>query len=355
VPSVVVCEAGAIGRGASRRAPGLVLPELLDPWGRVARSVAPERCEALFRFAASGAAWLTAFGGDAVGMTTPVWYVPGSRVEWDDLRATAELYTQWGLKHQMLDRRPPSEDGRLDLDAAALIVPEVLWVERGTCVQRMAATARAQGAEVCERRPVTALTTGDGEGVRLETPDGPIRAATVIVACGAEAARLVPALAGIVTPWRGEGMRARGVSLEHPVITNFGHEQYLPHELKPGRWEVEVAGLNPSPGPEDTTFDAKPTPKFQGFLESFTALRLNAPPGAGYDESWAALTSFTPDRLPVVGALPGRPEIRVSSGYHARGLSWGVAAGVALARQLRGLDLEPPIPDELSPGRFVPA
>jgi len=136
---------------------------------------------------------------------------------------------------------------------------------------------------------------------------------------------------------------------------NFGHEQYLPHEIAPGRWEVEVAGLNPSPGPEDCTLVATPTPRFQGFLESFTALRLQAPPGTAYGDGWAAPTSFTPDRLPLIGALAGRPEIRVAAGFHGRGLTWGIAAGVALARELRGLPLDVPIPNELAPGRFLPA
>lgn len=351
----MICEAGTVGRHAARRAPGLVLPDLLDSWGRVARSIAPDRCEALYRFAEGGPAWLRTHFGRDCGIDTSVWYVPASNGEWGDLRATAELFATWGVMHQMLDRRPPNEDGPLDLGAAALIVPEVLWIERTALAERMAAAACGGGAQLREECAISAISTSHQGHPVLHTESGDIHATTVIVACEAATRQVLPALAGSITPWRGEGMRARGVSLEHPIITNFGHEQYLPHELKPGMWEVEVAGLNPSPGPEDCTTGTKPTARFQGYLESFTALRLNAPAGAGYGAEWAAPTAFTPDRLPLVGALPGRPEIRVAAGYHGRGLAWGIAAGVALARELRSLPLDVPIPDELSPGRFLPA
>jgi len=174
-----------VGEQPNRRAPGLLLPELLDSWGRVARSVAPERCEALHRFAASGIRWMRDHCGSDCGIETQVWYVPGSQVEWNDLQATAELYSRWGVMHQVLDRRPPNEDGPLDLGAAALIVPSVMWIERHSLAERLAAAACGGGATLMEESPVTAITAGTDGRTRLRTPTGELSATTVIVACDA--------------------------------------------------------------------------------------------------------------------------------------------------------------------------
>ena len=349
-PRVVVCEAGHVGYGPQRHAPGLVLPDLLDPWGRVARGMGDAACRALHDFAATGPAWLRARLGAEAGRDTEVRYLPTTDTEWEDLRRTAALFASWGVPHTLMDERPPAMDGPLDFDAAALVRRDVLWASRPLLAARLAGLARAAGVDLREGCPVGALRT-DGDGVVADTQAGPVRAAVALVACEGAAGDLVPALAEAVRPWRGQGLRAHGLTLPTPVLCNYGHEMYLPHDLGGLGTELEVAGLNPSPGEADCTLEAVPTDRFQGFLQSFCELRLGARTGVRYSRPWAAPTAFTPDGLPLVGALPGRPEILVAAGFHGRGLAWGVAAGVALAARLRGgADTVPPA---LDPRRLV--
>lgn len=344
-PRVVLCEAGHVGHGPQRRAPGLVLPDLLDPWGRVARGLPADACRALHDFAGRGPSWLRARLGAEAGRDTDVWWLPTTDTEWDDLQRTAALYAAWGVPHRLVDERPPAMDGPLDLDAAALVRRDVLWVARPLLASRLAALARATGVDLREGCPVHVLRSG-GDGVTAETPRGAVRASVALIACEGAAGAVVPSLAVAVRPWRGQGLRAHGLTLPAPVLCNYGHEMYLPHDLGALGTEVEVAGLNPSPGEADCTLDPTPSDRFQGFLQSFCELRLGARTGVRYSRPWAAPTAFTPDGLPLVGTLPGRPEILVAAGFHGRGLAWGVAAGVALAERLRGgPDAVPPALD----------
>lgn len=349
-PAVTVCEAGHVGHGPQRHAPGLVLPELLDPWGRIARGLDAATCEALYRFAQRGPAWLRATLGEAAGPETEVWHVPTSEAEWEDLQATAALYAQWGTPHFVIHKRAPATDGPLDLEAAVLVQAGVLWVSRTALLGTLLTRVRAAGAEVCEATAVTALRD-DADGVVAVHAGGEVRGDAAIVACEGAAGQVVPALAGAITPWRGQGARAKGPQLRRPVICNYGHETYVPHDLGSYGLEIEVACLNPAPGPEDCTLEAEPTDRFQSFLQSFCELRIGDPSGVHFTRPWAATTAFTPDGLPLVGPLPGRPHVAVAAGFHARGLSWGVAAGTALAAGLLGD--EPGIPAALSPSRLI--
>jgi glycine/D-amino acid oxidase-like deaminating enzyme len=189
------------------------------------------------------------------------------------------------------------------------------------------------------------------DAVQVETAAGPLTAAMVLVACEGASRDVLPALSGVVTPWRTQGMRAIGPQLRQPVICNYGHEIYLPHDLGTLGLEIEVAGLNPNPDEEDCTLDPATTDRFQAFLQSFCELRLGGRGGVSFSRPWAAPTAFTPDGLPLVGALPGRPEVLVAAGFHGRGLAWGVAAGVAIAERIRGG--EDTVPERLAPRRLL--
>ncbi|GAA5160368.1 bifunctional tRNA (5-methylaminomethyl-2-thiouridine)(34)-methyltransferase MnmD/FAD-dependent 5-carboxymethylaminomethyl-2-thiouridine(34) oxidoreductase MnmC [Viridibacterium curvum] len=62
----------------------------------------------------------------------------------------------------------------------------------------------------------------------------------------------------------------------------------------------------------------------------------------------------TPDRLPVVGALPDHTRLWLLSGFGARGLVWGALCAELLASLMSGepLPLERPLTDALSPLRY---
>ncbi len=346
-PDVVVLEAGRIGEGPSARAPGLILPDLLDPWGRVARGIGEAACRELREFAAAGPAWARSRG--LLVAEIAVLHVPTGAVEWEDLRETAALLGKWGVTASLEDGAAVVEAGGPRDALGGLRVPGVLLADPAALARAMADRTRAAGAEVREGVRATAIRDERDGGVLVETSGGPQRASAVIVACESAAADLLPALRGTLTPWRGQGVHAARGAPRVPLVANFGHEVYLPA----ADGGVEAAGLNPEPGPDDLVAEATPTQGFQRFLAGFLARRVPAAAGAPLSGAWAATTAFTPDGLPIVGAMPGRAGVLVAAGFAGRGLAWGIAAGVALAAGLAGRPGGPRIPHALFPRRFL--
>jgi tRNA 5-methylaminomethyl-2-thiouridine biosynthesis bifunctional protein len=69
----------------------------------------------------------------------------------------------------------------------------------------------------------------------------------------------------------------------------------------------------------------------------------------------AALRAVLPDRLPLLGEMPGRPHGYVAAGYASRGVVWAGLLGEALADRMLGHPqaLEADLSAALSPGRFL--
>ena len=61
-------------------------------------------------------------------------------------------------------------------------------------------------------------------------------------------------------------------------------------------------------------------------------------------DDWAGWRAVLPQRLPVIGALPGAPGVWLATAYASRGLSWSALAGELIATHLAG----EPVPLERS-------
>lgn len=91
--------------------------------------------------------------------------------------------------------------------------------------------------------------------------------------------------------------------------------------------------------------------KLEKMLMSY-AQDLRTAPLAGR----ASLRPISPDRLPMVGALPGPTGLWLLSGFGARGLVWGTLCAELLAAQICGepLPLEHELVAALDPCRYLP-
>lgn len=86
---------------------------------------------------------------------------------------------------------------RLPADAEALLLPAEMAIDAPRLARALAGIARAEGAEIMERRPAEALIADEEGAVEgVETPAGPVRAPRVILAAGAETGRLLARLTG---------------------------------------------------------------------------------------------------------------------------------------------------------------
>jgi D-amino-acid dehydrogenase len=203
--------------------------------------------------------------------------------------------------------------------------------------------ARRRGAEL---RTGTAVLTLDGVRVDGE----PLGADAVVVAGGAWSGALVAAL-GMqlpVAPQRGQitHLEVAEDTARWPVVSPLDSGHYL---LAFPRGRV-VVGATRETG---SGFDHRVTAA--GQLEVLEQA-LTVAPGlhdATLLETRVGFRPATPDGLPVLGPLPGHPEIILATGFGPTGLTLAPLAGALVADLVVGeapsIDLHPYRPD-----RFLP-
>jgi tRNA 5-methylaminomethyl-2-thiouridine biosynthesis bifunctional protein len=200
--------------------------------------------------------------------------------------------------------------------------------------------ALSAGGDTIAAAPVMILAAGVGLAGFAQAASTPVLSArgqvSVLPAGAGAAPRAVVCCGGYVTP-EVEGRRCAGASFE-------------------------VDDPDPAPRLADQQENLA---KLEGLLPGYTAGLDAAALGAR-----VGFRPVSPDRLPLVGAvpsvcvaessdsfttLPRHPGLYVISGFGARGLVWSTLAGELLASQLESepLPLERELLEAMNPGRFL--
>jgi glycine/D-amino acid oxidase-like deaminating enzyme len=125
-----------------------------------------------------------------------------------------------------------------------------------------------------------------------------------------------------------EPLRERLFERPHYARDGFDYWQ----QLADGR--LAVGGRrDASLATENTAVDAT-TPTIQRELDALAAELAGRP--VMVTHRWAGIWGETPDRLPLVGRLPGRKRVWIAAGYSGHGNVLGLACGDLVARALLG-------------------
>ena len=247
--------------------------------------------------------------------------------------------------------------------------PDDLQCAPRAIARGLARRAAALGARVETGREVRSIVVnGSKEGrpkPRVEgvaTPEGPLFAAHVVLACGAWSAPLA-ATAGLHLPV--EPRKGQLVRLER-------RPGFLRHKVIDGSYmaavESEDAGLQVSTVMETTLdghvlvgssrerrgFDVDVDPAVSAALLT-AAVRL-APGIANMttDTAWAGLRPWLPGGLPAIGPTKAADGLFIAAGHEGAGVAHGPITGRLIAQAICGeetdLDLEPFDPDRFTPG-----
>ena len=217
--------------------------------------------------------------------------------------------------------------------------------------------ALARGVELHSRTPVTRLKRLDGGGHAVVTTRGTIRAKTVILATNGFTSKLVPELSDIA-PYRSQVMTTEHAPHRWNKMTYttekgdlYGHYP-LHGSYEDGQIRRGVLLLG---GGKD-----RPVRSTGKMRRSSWTLRkvlryrdLLAPELAGVPPSsvWHGVMGFTPDRLPVVGAM--RAGLLVAAGFNGYGGTYTQAAAHAVVELLLSGRHPDWMPEEtFSPRRF---
>jgi len=329
---VRLLEAREIAAGASGRNGGFALRGGAMPYDEAQRALGRDRARLLWQLSEGALDRLAALAGDACRRVGSLRLSQGEG-EADALARELEALRTDGFAVEWVDPLPPAL-GRLF--SAAILHPADAAIQPARWVRRLAAGAAAAGAEIVEGTAVNGDMLGE------------LGAREVVVAADGLSATLLPELAGVVTPQRGQMLVTeplREQLFERPHYAREGYDYW--QQLPDGR--LVVGGKRDASFATEATTAEETTELIQRELETLVADLVGERPAITH--RWAGVWGETPDRLPLVGRLPSRPNVWIAGGYSGHGNVLGLACGDLLARAIVG---ERPAALELfDPTRFV--
>jgi glycine/D-amino acid oxidase-like deaminating enzyme len=309
-------EAGRLGGGASGRNGGFALRGAAVPYDTLVADLGHERARTLTALTESGIDRLAELAGAAfrrVGSQR----LAGDEAEMTALEVERAALAADGFAVERVDDLEPPLDG---LYRSAILHPADGAIHPGRWIRRLAEHAAVAGADLAELAPITLQ-----EAARA--------ADTVVVATDGTTSRLLPDLAALVRPTRGQviatdPLSAKRYTRPHYARGGFDYWQQLPD----GRL-VLGGQRDASADTEYTDVDAT-APVIQSRLEQLARALTGVVPTITH--RWSGVWGTTPDALPLVGSLPGRDRVWIAAGYTGHGNVLGLVCGTLVADAILG-------------------
>lgn len=248
-----------------------------------------------------------------------------------------------GVRAELLDGAGLAalEPGLPEAAGAAFFPEAVFLSDPGAMVGRLAAAARAAGAELLTAR--AERIERDRGGVRVNGPGLSLEARRVVIAAGANS-RALARQAGDPVPLDTE----RGYHVEYDMAAPRLSRPVCPTArgfyLCPMQGRLRVAGTVELGG-----LAAPPSPHRVARLEAGARAILPDLPAAS--RSWMGFRPSLPDSIPVIGPSRAGAEVIHAYGHGHIGLTLAPVTAAIVAAMIGGR--EPPVdPGPLSPARF---
>lgn len=329
---VEVHERDRIGSGASGAAAGMLAPQ-----------VEAHQPDAFFDFGLAGRAehhTIAESLRDEAGIDVELRRTGVLRLALDerdatDLRGRAAWQRERGLAAEWLapgdvGAREPLFRGAAGLRlVGALWLPDECQVRSPRLVWGLATAASRRGAAFHEGAPVIGFDLGRGRVTGVRTPAGTLAAGAVVLCAGAWSGQ-VAALGGVdlpVEPIKGQIVALRALRSQPRHILWSG-ECYMAPKVD----GLLVVGATEERG----SFDPRPT--LSGMLQLATGA-TDIHPELGrlpIESQWGGLRPATPDRLPLIGRVPGIDNLFVATAHYRNGVLLGPLTGKIVAALLQG-------------------
>lgn len=238
-----------------------------------------------------------------------------------DLEAAARLLEADGI-HIQFHSRDPLERGYF----AAIEQPLDGAVQPYELTRAVLA---ASGAELIANNELYAIRQDSPEQVTVCTRQYRFKARYVMLCTNAYSIHVDPYFVGKIIPTRAQCLAT--APLKDPAALNLNACGYSDYGYMYYRTTFDGrlligGGRKQNKALEHDTTDDRVTEPVQRILENY--LRDKFPDvDAPIERRWAGIMGFTPDGLPMVGTLPGKPRVGFAVGFNGHGLAMG--AGVA--------------------------
>ncbi len=209
---------------------------------------------------------------------------------------------------------------------AGLLSPEEHYLDPQRLVLALAEACRRRGVEIRTDSGLLAFTAAGGRLRSVRTHAGSIGAGNFVLAAGPWTARLARRLHSYVPvrPMRGQ-MLALGPATELNHVIWGEHAYLVPRENR-----LTFVGATV----EDVGFRKRTT------IKAIRRLRRGAEamvPGLGLARTastWAGLRPGSPDGMPMLGLLPGWPNVWVATGHFRNGILLAPITGKLMAEAI---------------------
>ena len=328
---VVLLEAETLAFGASGRNAGFLLLGTHVDYASAVAALGREKARRLWGFTEENSRLVRDLGGEAFDLAlSGTLIAAGDAAEAERLHRSAEWLTEDGVEATFLDAAEANAAMHAVHFAGALALPSGGTLHPAKLVRHL---AQESGAVVLEGAGVTALELSDG-GVRLVSEAGVLEAPRVVLCLNAFLPRLVPDLAAYVRPVRAQMLATAPVApfLDRPVYSHEGF--FYCRQLRDGR--LLVGGARHRHREAEVGFEDTTTAPLQADLEGYLRRHFPGVGEAAVERRWSGTMGFSPDGLPVVGAIPGVPGALYACGFTGHGMAFGARFGLLLARLTLG-------------------
>jgi len=327
---VRVYEARTVASGASGRNGGFALRGGAPPYDKARTQLGLERARLLWACTERAQARMAELAGDAFRPEGSL-RLAADEGERSELEAEFAALREDGFAAEWLDELPEPLAGRF---FGAIRHPRDGALQPARWVRRLAAHAVDAGAEIREHSRV--------EGVD-ELP-----AERVVVATDGYGADLIPELAPVVTPVRGQVIVTEPLPerlFPCPHYSRGGYDYWhQPPDLR-----LVLGGRRDTDLEAEFTAEEATTAHVQSALEAFARELIGFAPTV--EARWAGIWGRTPDEYPLAGPLPRQDRVWVATGYSGHGNVLGFACGELVAKAL--LDDPRPELDLFDPSRLL--
>lgn len=249
----------------------------------------------------------------------------------------AALLRADGFAVQVLDRAQTQKQIAMPLGeeiAGSMVLPNSGTVHSARLVQGLAQAAQRRGARIVPATEVYAIEP-NRDGVQISTAAGVLHANRSVVALNAWSGTLLPALAKVVTPVRGQALAYEPIA---PVFRTGCSAELTPtgeywHQTAAGT--IVIGGCRTAAADHDVGMRPQTaSTEVQAAIETILPRLFPQLPPLRVARRWAGMMAFTPDYTPIVDRVPELPGAWAVGGFSGHGMPFGMVLGRALAHSV---------------------
>ena len=345
---VALVDKGDVAAGASGRNAGFVTCGSVEHYTRQVSRLGPDLAHTLWQHSQENLALIrdqiVGEGGvDCDFRQAGTYSLAGSEHELRELHESAALMAARGIAVSTVD-----EAHIADNLGARGFFGGALFHDDGEChpVKLVRGITRLSGATVYPHHEVRRLESVT-DGVRVHTQRAVFRASFVVLATNGYSSEVHPWFADKIYPTRGQ------ILVTEPVAPMMAAPCYCNHvldyfrQLPDGR--VLIGGFRQLAKDAGVGVADTPNPEIHVALEAFLRRHFERLEKTRVAYRWAGIMGFSQDGLPMIGSLPGQPQIYFIGGFTGH----GIGQAFRVAQVLSEVMLEGKSAGPYSARRFV--